>query len=291
MPTRKARIKRRIIDLIFNIAGIISASIGLKALLLPNQFLDGGITGVSLLVNRLTNIDLSLLIFTLNIPFIILAYKQISLRFAIKSFISITVLAILIHFIKLPILTEDKVLIAFFGGLFLGVGIGFAVRSGSVIDGTEVLAIYLSKKIRISVGSVILIFNIVLFCTAALLFNLEIALYSILTYISASKAADYIIHGIEEYIGITIVSVKSEEIRKAITEEMGYGATIYRGKRGYRKVEYDDKDLNIIHTIITRLELNKIYKVINNIDEKAFVVEFPVNDVMGGIVKKKKITT
>lgn len=281
------KLKRDFIDLAMALIGIASAGIGLKAFLLPNQFLDGGVTGVSLLVNRLTGFDISLLILLFNIPFIFLGYRHISKSFALKSLITIAALSVAIHLIEIPTMTHDKLLIAVFGGLFLGAGIGFSVRSGTVIDGTEVLAIYLSKRLRTTIGSIILIFNVLLFLVAALLINVEIALYSILTYITASKTADYIIHGIEEYIGITIISVKSEEIRKAITEEMGYGATIYRGKRGYRKIEHQNQDLDIIHTIITRLEVNRIHKVIENIDEKAFIIEYPINDAKGGIIKKK----
>jgi len=289
MTTKKAKIKRRIFEFLISCLGIACACIGLKSFLLPNHFLDGGVTGVSLLINNLTNIDISMLIIILNLPFILLGYKQISKQFAIKSFLSIAGLAIAIHFITLPSLTDDKLLIAVFGGLFLGAGIGFSIRSGSVIDGTEVLAIYLSKKIRTSIGTIILFFNIILFIVAAILINFEIALYSILTYITASKTADYIIHGIEEYIGFTIISIKSEEMRRAITEELGYGATIYNGKRGFRNLETKNNDLEIIHTIVTRLEVNKLYKVIDNIDDKAFIIEYPINDTKGGMIRKKKI--
>ncbi len=280
--------KNRILDMILGLIGIVSASIGLKALLLPNQFLDGGVTGVSLLLNRLFEINISVLIVTINLPFIWLAYKQIGRNFAIKSMLSIAGLAIAVHFIEIPTITDDKLLIAVFGGLFLGTGIGFSVRGGTVIDGTEVLAIFLSKKFRTTIGTIILVFNVFLFSIAAVLINLEVALYSILTYITASKTADYIIHGIEEYIGLTIVSEKSEEIRKAITEEMGYGATIYSGKRGYRKDNFKTKyEIDIIHTVITRLELNKLHAVIERIDEKAFIIEYTINDARGGIIKKK----
>lgn len=289
MKLKKNALKRNTVDFFITMVGIASASIGLKAFLLPNHFLDGGVTGVSLLINRLSDFDISMLIVLINLPFILLGFKHISKSFAIKSMISISVLATAVYFIHWNPLTEDKLLIAFFGGLFLGAGIGFSVRGGMVIDGTEILAIYLSKKFRTTIGSIILIFNISLFIVAALLINVEIALYSILTYITASRTADYIIHGIEEYIGITIVSVKSDEIRKAITEELGYGATVYMGKRGYGKTEHKEKELDIIHTIITRLEINKIHKVIDEIDSKAFIIEYPINDAKGGIIKKKKI--
>jgi len=288
MITRKTQKKKNVTDMFLATLGIASASIGLKAFLLPNQFLDGGVTGVSLLVNQLTKFDFSLAILLINIPFLLLGIKHISKTFAIRSFITILTLAIAVHFIHWKPLTEDKLLIAFFGGLFLGAGIGFSVRGGTVIDGTEILAIYLSKKFRTTIGTIILMFNIILFIVASLLINVEVALYSILTYITASRAADYIIHGIEEYIGFSIISAKSEEIRKAITEETGYGATIYKGKRGFRKSGMPEKDIDIIHTVITRLEINKLHRVIESIDSSAFIIEYPINDAKGGIIKKKK---
>jgi uncharacterized membrane-anchored protein YitT (DUF2179 family) len=267
--------------------GILSAAIGLKGFLLPNKFLDGGVTGISLLLNRLTDFDLSVAILLLNLPFIFLGYKQISKSFAINTMFSITGLALAVHFIELKTFTDDKLLIAIFGGLFLGAGIGLSIRGGTVIDGTEILAIYLSKKTRSSIGSIILVFNIILFMVAAILINLEIALYSILTYISASKTADYIISGIEEYIGVTIISIKSNEIRVAITEELGYGVTIYKGGGGYKKEEKTETEIEILHTIITRLELHKIRAVIENIDDKAFVIEYNIKDTKGGMIKKR----
>lgn len=286
----KRRFKYIFTDIVLTLTGIISASIGLKAFLLPNHFFDGGVTGTSILINHLTGFDISILILLFNLPFIFLGYKQISKQFAIKSLVTIIGLAISVHWVELPPLTDDKVLIAFFGGLFLGTGIGLSLRGGTVIDGTEVLAIYLSKKLKITIGTVILIFNVLLFMIAAWLVSIEIALYSILTYVTASKAADFIIHGIEEYIGLTIISSKSEEIRIALTEEMGYGATVYKGLRGFRKnMEDHSHDIEIIHTVITRFELNRLHAVVDTIDSNAFIIEYMVNDTKGGIIKKKEI--
>ncbi len=281
------KVKRIIQDTVLALLGITTASIGLKAFLLPNGFLDGGVTGVSLLTNRLTELDLSLLILIINLPFVALGFRHISKIFALKSLITIIGLAVAVHFVEIEPITSDKLLIAVFGGLFLGAGIGFAVRGGTVIDGTEILAIYISKKIRTTIGTVILMFNVVLFLIAALLVNVEVALYSILTYITASKTADYIIHGIEEYIGFTIISEKNEQIRKAITEEMGYGATVYLGKRGFRKNADADPSIEILHTVVTRLEINRLHAIIDKIDETAFIIEYPINDAKGGIIKKK----
>ena len=286
---KQTRLRHNLHDITLTIMGVISASIGLKVFLLPNGFLDGGVTGVSLLLNGLTGIDISWLILLINLPFLYLGYRQISLSFAVKSFFTIVALAISVHYVEVPPLTNDRLLIAFFGGLFLGAGIGFSVRGGTVIDGTEVLAIYISKKIRITIGSVVLVFNIALFIIAALLLNVEIALYSILTYVTASKAADYIIHGIEEYIGLTIISEKSNEIRKAITEQLGYGATVYKGKSGVSCEGKEHRDIDIVHTVVTRLELNKLHEVLDDIDPSAFIIEYIINDVKGGMIKKREM--
>lgn len=284
---RKFLLRRRAIEFLLIAVGITSASIGLKGFLLPNHFLDGGVTGVSLLLNHVTGWDIAWLILVINAPFIWLGYRQISTILAIKSTLSIIVFAIVLYFIEVPLLTEDKLLIAIFGGIFLGAGIGFSVRSGAVIDGTEILAIYLGKKFRTTIGTVILIFNVVLFIIAAMVIDVEVALYSILTYLVASRTTDYIIHGIEEYIGVTIISAKSEEIREAITENMGYGLTIYQGKRGYKKMPHLTAEIDIIHTIITRLDLRRIHTLVEGIDPQAFMVEYNVNDTKGGVIKKK----
>ena len=279
--------KRRAIEILLIAVGITSASIGLKGFLLPNHFLDGGVTGVSLLVNHVTDWDIAWLIVVINAPFIWLGYRQISSVLAIKSIISIVVFAIALYFIEVPLMTDDKLLIAIFGGIFLGAGIGFSVRSGAVIDGTEILAIYLGKKFRATSGTVILIFNVILFIIAAMVIDVEVALYSILTYLVASRTTDYIIHGIEEYIGITIISAKSEEIREAITENLGYGLTIYQGKRGYKKMPHLTAEIDIIHTIVTRLDLRRVHTLVEGIDPQAFMVEYNVNDTKGGVIKKK----
>lgn len=267
--------------------GIALASVGLKGFLLPNHFLDGGVTGVSLLINHVTGWNIAWLVVIINAPFIYLGYRQLSGILAFKSVLSILVFAVMLYLIEVPSLTEDKLLIAIFGGIFLGAGIGFTVRGGAVIDGTEILAIYLGKKFRITIGTVILTFNVILFMVAAMVINIEVALYSILTYLVASRTTDYIIHGIEEYVGVTVVSPKSEEIREAITETMGYGVTIYQGKRGYKKMPHLSAEIDIIHTIVTRLDLRQLHNLVESIDPQAFMVEYNVNDTKGGVIKKK----
>ncbi len=217
--------------------GILSAGFGLKGFLLPNGFIDGGVTGISLLLKELSGYPLSLLIIAINIPFIALGYFQIDKTFVIKSIFAIIGLAFALEFVDYPIITSDKLLVAVFGGFFLGAGIGLSVRGGGVLDGTEVLAIYLSRKTGLSIGDFVLIFNILIFSIGAYFLSLEIALYSILTYLSASKTMDFIIEGLEEYIGVTIISAQHEAIRRMIIEKLGKGLTIYQGKTGFGKHE------------------------------------------------------
>jgi len=276
-------------DSFFILLGIISATFGLKGFLLPNSFIDGGVTGISLIITELTEIPLSILLVVINLPFIIMAFSTIGKQFALRSIIAIFLLAIFVHFIPFPIITEDKLLIAVFGGFFLGMGIGLAIRGGAVIDGTEVLAVFISRKTAMTIGDVILIFNIIIFGVAAYVFSIGIALYAILTYLSASKTIDFVVSGIEEYVGVTIISDKNEDIRLAIIENMGRGCTIYSGKRGFGKRGDVLKETDILYTLITRLELAKLHTEIDKIDTKAFIVMHSIKDAKGGMIKKRPL--
>ncbi len=276
-------------DIFFIILGVISAGFGLKGFLLPNQFIDGGAMGISLLISETTNFSLSILVVLVNLPFIILGYSNIGKQFAIKSILAIICLALAIYFIPYPLVTSDKLLIAVFGGFFLGAGIGLTIRGGAVIDGTEVLAIYLSKKTGLTIGDVILIFNIIIFLFGAYILSMEIALYAMLTYIAASKTVDFIIEGVEEYTGITIISKESEKIRQMITEDMGRGVTIYSGKGGYKKEGDELREIDIIYTIITRLEIARLSTEIDKIDTDAFVIMNSIKDTKGGMIKKRPL--
>jgi uncharacterized membrane-anchored protein YitT (DUF2179 family) len=258
--------------------------------LLPNSFLDGGVMGISLLTQLMTGIPLSYLVVLINLPFIMIGFKQISSWFALKTLVAIIGLALAIAFIEFPVITSDKLLIAFFGGFFLGAGIGLSIRGGSVLDGTEVLAIYTSKKTTLTVGDVILVFNIGIFGVAAVLINTETALYAILTYLAASKTVDFVVHGIEEYTSVMIISEKSDEIKRAIIERMGRGVTILNGKGGFGKQGLKVKDQEVIFSVITRLELQKLKAEIAKIDEQAFMVENSVNDIKGGMIKKRPLS-
>lgn len=282
-------VKVRIRETIFLLLGVLSASIGLKGLLLPNQFLDGGAMGVSLLGEVLTGFNLSFLIIIVNAPFILLGAKQISIPFAVKSSLAILGLALLVHLLEFPVITSDKLLIAVFGGFFLGAGIGLSIRGGAVIDGTEVLALSISRKTSLTVGDVITIFNVILFSVSAIILSLETAMYSILTYVVASKTVDFIINGIEEYIGVMIVSPDSAAIRSQIRYEMGRGVTSFRSDGGFGSHGQSLPDRDILFCVVTRLEVSKLILEIEKIDPKAFVIQYPIKDTKGGMIKKRPL--
>ena len=284
----KITITRLVKDFFLIVAGIFSASFGFKGFLLNNHFIDGGATGISLLISNTTKIPLPLLLIAVNIPFILLAYKAMGRNFAIKTSIAISGLALCVATVNFPEVTKDNLLVAVFGGFFLGAGIGLAIRGGAVIDGTEVLAIFLSKKFGTTIGDIIILINILIFSAAAYFLSIEIALYSMITYLSASKTLDFIVEGIEEYIGVTIVSSHHEEIRDMIINKMGRGVTVLTGKRGFGK-KGETKDVDIIYSVVTRLELHKMSTEIQKIDPNSFVVMTSVKDTKGGMIKKRPL--
>ncbi|MCP9746029.1 YitT family protein [Lacihabitans sp. CS3-21] len=280
--------KRFVKDTILIIVGIFSAAFGFKGFLLTNHFIDGGATGISLLISALTKIPLSYLIVGINLPFIVLGHRIVGRQFAIKTALAISGLALVLATVTFPNITNDNLLVAIFGGFFLGAGIGFAIRGGAVIDGTEVLAIYLSRKFGTTIGDVIIVINVMIFGAAAYFLGIEVALYSMITYLAASKTLDFIVEGLEEYIGVTVVSDKNEEIRQMIIDKMGRGVTVYSGKSGYGK-RGEMKETDIIYTVITRLELNKLNSEIERIEPNAFVVMNSVKDTKGGLIKKRPL--
>lgn len=269
--------------------GILSAGFGLKSFLLPNDFIDGGATGISLLLTEITALPIYLFILVVNIPFIFFGYQQIGKTFTIKTIIAISGLALCLAFVEYPIVTNDRLLVAVFGGFFLGAGIGLTVRGGAVLDGTEVLAIFISKKTNATIGDIIAVINVIIFSTAAYFLSIESALYSMLTYIAASKTVDYIIEGIEEYTGVTIISPKSQEIRQVITEKLGRGVTEYKGSGGFGKRGYTRMEMDIIFTVVTRLEISRLRTEIELIDPNAFVVMHSIKDTKGGMIKKRPL--
>ena len=275
-------------DIFFITSGILAAAVGLESFLLPNLFIDGGATGIALLVTETSSYPLWALIVLVNVPFLILGYRTIGRVFTLKASLAILGLALTLALVNFPEVTQDKLLVAVFGGFFLGAGIGLSIRGGSVLDGTEVLAIYLSRRLSTKIGDIIIIINIVIFLTAAYMLSVESALYSMLTYLAASRTLDFVVDGIEEYTGVTIISVFSEEIREMIIEKMGRGLTIYDAKGGYRQNGIQN-NYDVIYTVITRLEIRKLNKELNRIDPKAFVVMSRLNDTRGGMIKKRAI--
>ncbi|WP_316808107.1 YitT family protein [Pedobacter agri] len=285
MNNIKNRNTRFVKEVLLIVAGVTSACFGLKSFLMPNEFIDGGVTGISLLISTLTKWNLSYLIAIINIPFVILGYRQIGKAFAIKTALAIATLAVALIVLPFEPITHDKLLIAFFGGLFLGGGIGLAMRGGCVIDGTEVLALYISKNSVLTVGNIILILNIIIFAFAAYFLNIETALYAILTYLSASSTIDFIVNGLEQYTGVTIISERQDDIKSFIINDMKRGVTIYKGEGGYG----EKKDLDIIFTVVTKLEMSKLQSAIRQIDADAFVIQQQIADLKGGVVKRHSL--
>lgn len=280
--------KRNLKDFLLVTIGILSASFGFKGFLLTNEFVDGGATGISLLISTISGIPLYLLIICVNIPFIFMGYKVVSKAFAIKTALAISGLALCLAQVEFPNVTNDNILVAVFGGFFLGAGIGLAVRGGAVIDGTEILAIFLSRKLGTTIGDIIILINIFVFSAAAYLLSIEIAMYSMITYLSASKMLDFIVEGIDEYMGVTIVSTHYLEIKQMIIEKMGRGITVYKGEKGFG-TRGEIGEVNILFTVITRLEMNKLNTEIQTIDPHAFVVMNSIKDTKGGMIKKKAL--
>lgn len=281
-------IRQGFADVMLMACGVVVAGLGLKSFLLPNSFIDGGVTGISLLVFETTEIPLPILIVTLNLPFVLLAYRQMSRAFALKSILAVSALALAIAFIPYPLITTDKLLIATFGGFFLGVGIGLTIRGGAVLDGSEVLAIYLSRKSSLSVGDIILVFNLIIFSVAAYLLGFETAMYAVLTYLSASKTVDFILDGLEEYVGVTIISPHQEEIRQFIVDEINVGITTYAGKRGYGK-RGEKQQSEILFTVVTRLDISRLQHGVEKIDPNAFLVMVNVRGLKGGAARKRAL--
>ena len=267
--------------------GVFSAAFGLESFLLPRGFIDGGATGVALMITQLTGLPLPLLLALINAPFVYFAYRVIGESFAIRTALGILALAVVVATVHLPVVTDDKLLVAVFGGFFLGAGIGLAVRGGGVIDGTEVLAIAISRRLHTTVGDVITAINVVIFAVAAWLLSVEVALYSMITYLAASRTMDFVIEGIEEYTSVTIISSHHDEISHMITVEMERGITVLRGKRGTGP-NGARIDADVLYCVITRLEVGRLSEAIEKIDPNAFVVMSPVRDITGGLVKKRR---
>jgi uncharacterized membrane-anchored protein YitT (DUF2179 family) len=279
------RAARELLNVLLIVLGILSASVGLYGFLLSSNFIDGGVTGISMLLSKVTGLSLSIWLPLVNLPFIGLGYRQIGKAFAVRSAAGIGGLALSLAVLHFPDVTHDLLLTAVFGGFFIGAGIGLAVRGGAVLDGTEIAALLISKRSHLlKVGDVILLFNVVLFVVAMSVLGVEEALYSILTYVTAARTLDFVIHGIEEYTAITIVSRFSGEIAARILAYLGRGVTVYKGRGGL-----SGEDQEILYCVVTRLEIGRVKAIVRALDPNAFVTSHPLTGVDGGMVKRASL--
>lgn len=275
-------------DAALNIIGVIIASVALKFFLVPNQFFDGGITGLSLLAHEIYHIDLSLVIVAFNLPLVVMGYFILGKSFAIRVLISIILFGICLYFVPEAAMTNDKLLVAAFGGILLGLGVGLAMRAGAALDGIEVLALYTLKRTSFTITEIILGINILIFTIAAFAFGIETSMYSILTYLAATKTIDYVVEGIRAYTGVTIISAKNEAIKYELVNKLGRAITVYKGERGFLPGNFEvSSDVDIIFTVITRMEMRKLKNMVYDIDPNAFVFANTIRDAAGGILRRR----
>lgn len=275
-------------DIAYIVAGILICGFALKSFLVPNKFFDGGVTGISLLIHELYHINIAYVIVTANIPFILMGVYQVNGKFAWKTFAAIIGVGICLQFVPYPVITSDKLLVCIFGGVFMGTGVGLAIRGGCALDGIEVLALFTLKRSSFTISEIILGINIVIFCIAAFEVSLPTALYSIMTYYAASRTITFVIEGLEEYTGFTIISGQSELIKEKLVLELGRGITVYKGERGFLKESFDvSHPVDIIFTVVTRLEVRRLKKAVLSIDPRAFMFTSTIKEAAGGVLKKR----
>lgn len=260
-------------------------AVALEVFLVPNTIIDGGITGIAIVLSKITPIALGVFLFLFNLPFLLIGYKQIGKTFAFSTLYGIIVLSVstaLLHDVQ-PF-TNEKILAVLFGGLILGSGVGLVIRFGGALDGTEIVAILISKKFRIPVGQIIMFINVFIFVVAGFVFGPDSAMYSIFTYYIAAKVMDIVVEGLDESKSVTIISSEYEEISEAINDRLGRSTTLLYGRGGYSKEE-----TQMIYCVVTRLEVSKLKTVVQEIDKNAFISIQNVADVLGGNLAKKSI--
>ncbi|MEH6940959.1 YitT family protein [Bacillus sp. JJ722] len=278
----KRRIAQRIL---FITIGALLMAIGLESVLVPNQVIDGGITGISIITSHLSGVSLGVFIFLFNIPFFFIGYKQIGKTFALSTMYGIIVLSISISLLHgMPVFTEDVLLAALFGGALIGVGIGIVMRNGGSLDGTEILAIVFNKKLPFSVGEMIMFVNIFILGSAGFVYGWDRAMYSLLAYFVAYKTIDTVLQGLDESKSAWIISDYHVEIGEALLARLGRGVTYLTGEGAYTG---DEK--KVIFTVITRLEEAKLKSIVEEIDPDAFLAVANISEVRGGRFKKRAI--
>lgn len=289
MPhTQKLKVNKtkEVVNILFIMIGAVVAGYGLEGVLIPNQVSDGGVTGISIMISKVTGMSLSMLLVILNLPFIYLGYKQVGKTFAIKSVIGIVTLAVstsLMHHVP-TILEGESWLVTITGGMLLGIGIGLSLRNGGALDGTDMLAVLIAKNVPFNVGEIIMMINSIIFAFATLVFGLEGAIASAVTYFIASKVIHVIEIGLDDSKEVRIICSYPEELGQAIQEGLGRSITYTFGKGGFK-----NQDLQIINCVINRMEESKIKSIINSIDPNAFVTLSDISEVKGGRFKKKDI--
>lgn len=267
------------------LVGASLVSVGLEIFLVPNNIIDGGIVGISIIASHLSGWNLGLFLFVLNLPFLFLGYKQIGKTFALSTLFSVTIMSIgtnLLHPVQ-P-LTIDPLLAAVFGGIILGTGVGLVIRSGGSLDGTEIVAILFTKKLPMSVGEIVMFFNLFILASAGFVFGWNNAMYSLIAYYIAFKMIDLTIEGFEESKSVWIISERNQEIASSIIDRLGRGVTYLNGEGAYT-----GNEKKVIFCVITRLEEAKLKSIVDEIDPAAFLAVGNIHDVKGGRFKKKNI--
>jgi uncharacterized membrane-anchored protein YitT (DUF2179 family) len=278
---KKLTIVRRILLIM---VGATLSSIGLEIFLVPNNIIDGGVVGISMMTSYLTHIPLGIFTFLFNIPFFIIGYRQIGKSFVISTAFAVICLSIGVSVLH-PVqgLTQDVFLAAIFGGIINGAGVGLIIRAGGSLDGTEIVAIILDKKISFSIGEIVMFFNVFILCGAGFVYGWDRAMYSLVTYYIAFKVIDIVVDGLDESKAVMIVSDKSEDIKEAVIARLGRGVTVLNGEGGFSKVPTD-----VIYVVLSRLELAKLKAIILGFDENALITIGSV-EVAGKKYKKKAI--
>jgi uncharacterized membrane-anchored protein YitT (DUF2179 family) len=270
------------------IVGTGLAVLAMKGFMIPNRFLDGGVTSISIILHEVFKINIGYFVVVLNAVFIYIGYQKIGKTFAIQTMFTVILFSLGLAFIHITPITNDKLLIAIFGGILIGTGSGLVIRGGGLLDGFEVIAVFTQRKTGLSNSEITTLFNTIIFGVAILYFGIETSMYSIITYFTATRVTDYVVDGIEEYTAVNIISSKPEEIKKFLVNDLHKGITVYKGERGYLPNSYDVKtDAEIIVTIVTRLEIKQIHDNIINIDPHAFVYVHIIKEATGGILKGK----
>ncbi|MEY8849308.1 YitT family protein [Psychroserpens sp. XS_ASV72] len=275
-------------SILLKLLGVICAVVAIKGFMIPNHFLDGGLLGISILLHEFYHIDVWIPLLLLNIPFVIIGFKKIGKNFALHSLLSLIFLGIALIFLPIPEVTKDHFLVAAFGGVFVGLGIGFVIRGGGVIDGLEIIAEFTNKKFGLTTSEIIMAINTSIFLIIAIFLGLEKAMYSILTFFTAVKVSDYVVDGFEKLISLTIISPNSELVKSMIVNDFNKAITVYKGERGNLPGSFGVKhDCDIVVAVVTRLEVHKIKKAIAEKDPKAFMFVQNINEVGGGLLSKK----